>query len=96
MLLAVDFGIQRSGAQIGIAFQRDVDQAVQARIGKIVLPTQFSSADTVVNSVVFKRIGYGNLGLLIFRYHGTGRQSHGGGNGGQYRFECNLLHFRIL
>ena len=96
VLLAVDFGIQRSGAQIGIAFQCDVDQAVKARIGKVILPTQFSGTDTVVNSVVFKRIGNGNLRLLIFRHHGTGRQSHSCGNSGQYRFECNLLHFRIL
>ena len=96
VLLAVDFGIQCGCTQIGIAFQCNVDQAVKARIGKVVLPTQFSGTDTVVNSVVFKRIGNGNLGLLIFRYHGTGRQSHSGGNGGQYRFECNLLHFRIL
>ena len=96
ILLAVDFCIQCGCTQIGIAFQCDVDQAVKARIGKVILPTQFSGTDTVVNSVVFKRIGNGNLRLLIFRHHGTGRQSHGGGNGGQYRFECNLLHFRIL
>ena len=96
ILLAVDFRIQCGCTQIGIAFQCDVDQAVKARIGKVILPTQFSGTDTVVNSVVFKRIGNGNLRLLIFRHHGTGRQSHGGGNGGQYRFECNLLHFRIL
>ena len=96
ILLAVDFRIQCGCAQIGIAFQCDVDQAVKARIGKVILPTQFSGTDTVVNSVVFKRISNGNLRLLIFRHHGTGRQSHGRCNGGQYRFECNLLHFRIL
>ena len=96
VLLAVDFRIQRGCTQIGIAFQCDVDQAVKARIGKVILPTQFGGMDTVVNSIVFKRIGNGNLRLLIFRHHGTGRQSHSSGNGGQYRFECNLLHFRIL
>ena len=96
VLFAVDFRIQRSCTQIGIAFQCDVNQAVKARISKVILPTQFSGTDTVVNSVVFKRIGNGNLRLLIFRHHGTGRQSHSCGNGGQYRFECNLLHFRIL
>ena len=92
VLFAVDFGVQCGGAQVGIAFQRDVDKAVQARVGKEVLPAQVGGADTVVEGVVFEGFGNFNLRLFVFRDHGTGGQRDGCGDGTQYRFECLFVH----
>ncbi|CWR64868.1 Uncharacterised protein [Neisseria meningitidis] len=39
ILFAVDFAVQYGCTQTGIALECDVDQLLQARVGKIVMPT---------------------------------------------------------
>ena len=92
VLLAQCFGVERGGTQVGIAFQRDFNQAVQARVGKIILPAQRGRLNAVLRVIVFERFRHGNLRLFVFRNHGAAGQCGGNGGRTQKGFEKILFH----
>ena len=96
VLFAHGFGIERGGTQVGVAFERDVDQAVQARVGEVVFPAQGGGLYAVVSAVVLKLLRHGNRRRFVFGNHGAGRQGSGCGNGGEGRFECDVFHWDLL
>ena len=76
---------------VGIVFQGDFDQAVQAWIGEVVLPADGGGADAVVASVVAELLGGQiDFGLLVFGRQIARRQNGGGADGQQDGFECGF------
>ena len=82
VLFAHGFGVEGSGAQVGVALQGDFDQAVQAGVGEVVLPAEGCGADGGGGVVVAEGFGHGDLRLLVFGNHGAGREEGCGGKSG--------------